>query len=100
MLRMVDVNYLTRGTCNSNRYDYRGDILASMFCAAAAGKDSCQGDSGGPLTYTTPSGNDVQMGVVSWGYGCADADAPGVYAKVSHFNSWIQSTTGEQFCSV
>ena len=50
-----------------------------MLCAADSGQDSCQGDSGGPL-YDSDS--DTLVGVVSWGYFCADADDrfPGVYS--------------------
>ena len=29
------------------------------------------------------------VGVTSWGYGCADEGAPGVYARVSEFLSFI-----------
>ncbi|KAL7463693.1 hypothetical protein ACHAXS_004052 [Conticribra weissflogii] len=64
-----------------------------MMCARDIGEDSCQGDSGGPLVIkgTDPTGaDDVQVGVVSWGVGCASADFPGVYARVSEVYGWIE----------
>ena len=53
---------------------------------------SSQGDSGGPLVGTNDNGELVQVGVVSWGIGCAEAAFPGVYSRVSEAYDWIQST--------
>ncbi|XP_046638347.1 trypsin-like isoform X4 [Daphnia pulicaria] len=62
-------------------------IGANMLCAAAPGKDTCQGDSGGPIFV-----NGVVVGITSFGNGCADPRFAGVYARVSAYVGWIQTT--------
>jgi secreted trypsin-like serine protease len=45
------------------------------------GKDACQGDSGGPLFNPGPTS--TQVGIASFGLGCARAGVPGVYTEVN-----------------
>lgn len=70
------------------------NIGSAQICAGQAGRDSCQADSGGPLTRIDKNGCRYQVGVVSWGIGCAREDTPGVYSRVSAYGDWIQSHTG------
>ena len=90
VLRDVKVNAVSFTDCN---YVYSGEIYDdSMICSYAAGKDSCQGDSGGPALVTgTSAATDVQVGIVSFGTGCAFTGIPGVYTRVSAYSKWIQS---------
>ncbi|MFM9108012.1 MAG: serine protease, partial [Chloroflexota bacterium] len=66
------------------RYGLSADESAVMFCAGpkTGGQDSCQGDSGGPLFYLDTSVY-TQVGIVSWGNGCAWEGYPGVYSRIA-----------------
>ncbi|XP_075071864.1 trypsin-like [Mixophyes fleayi] len=86
LLQCVNAPVLTAAQCSNA---YPGEITANMICVGylEGGKDSCQGDSGGPVIC-----NGQLQGIVSWGYGCALRNYPGVYTKVCNYNSWISST--------
>ncbi|KAF5287003.1 hypothetical protein FQA39_LY16117 [Lamprigera yunnana] len=82
-LQAVAVTEVPHNDCN---YYYGGRITERMICFADPGKDACQGDSGGPLVDKNLN---EQVGIVSWGEGCADPSYPGVYSNVYNLKSWI-----------
>ncbi|XP_031416643.1 serine protease 27-like [Clupea harengus] len=63
----------------------------NMLCAGylQGGKDACTGDSGGPLVCKS-FGQFVQVGVVSFGHGCARRDYAGVYTRVNSYATFIK----------
>lgn len=75
-LQMVELQTVHSTTCQAQN---GGNILVepdTQLCASASGKDSCQGDSGGPLLIQRASSTGgaaefEQVGVVSFGVGCA-----------------------------
>lgn len=95
ILQEVKVQAVPHSTCVSQ---YGNEIKREIhLCAGVSGggKDSCQGDSGGPI-FEFDNGTPVQVGVVSFGEGCARAGYAGVYARVSGVADWID----QQICAL
>ncbi|MBA3490025.1 MAG: serine protease [Longispora sp.] len=85
-LREVNVPILTHAECEISYETYD---RAVNICAGKEGKDSCQGDSGGPILRMVPGTDDAyQIGIVSYGEGCAALGAPGVYTSTSSAVLW------------
>jgi trypsin len=61
----------------------------TMSCAGSVGKDTCQGDSGGPLV-TKRNGVWVQVGITSWGEGCAAPGFPGISSRLPNLVNWVR----------
>jgi secreted trypsin-like serine protease len=90
-LLKATVPFVSDATCESN---YSGRINPTdQICAgyAAGGVDTCQGDSGGPMFRRDAANAWIQVGIVSWGDGCARPNKPGVYSEVSTFAAAIGS---------
>jgi hypothetical protein len=72
---------------------YYDDSLQMCAGALAGGADSCQGDSGGPLLAALSGGDGwatgVQVGIVSYGSGCAQPYELGTYTRVAPHLPWI-----------
>lgn len=65
-----------------------------VLCAGGGSVDACSGDSGGPLVLTGYEGTVTQVGLVSWGIGCARDGTPGVYTAFYPYRDWIAETMG------
>ncbi|XP_075972437.1 uncharacterized protein LOC142974159 [Anticarsia gemmatalis] len=91
-LMVVQVPVVDRSRCNQQ---LGGGITSRMICAGVpeGGKDTCQGDSGGPAVGTTDK---LLTGITSFGYGCAQPNAPGVYTSVGNrlIRLFIRMRTG------
>ena len=84
LLKEAVVPIISDSVCGSGSV-YGGTFRSrSMLCAGylAGGTDSCQGDSGGPLQVPLAAGGYRQVGVVSFGSGCARKNRPGIYTRV------------------
>ncbi|XP_073491631.1 serine protease 27-like [Aquarana catesbeiana] len=101
-LQKAQIPLIDTQTCDS-LYHINSDvsssvpiILSDMICAGykAGGTDSCQGDSGGPLVCSE-GGQWFLAGLVSWGDGCGEVDRPGVYTRLTTYQTWIKQNAPE-----
>jgi secreted trypsin-like serine protease len=101
VLRKVELPVTEQSVCSAAMADDGINLEDSMLCAgfAEGRKDSCSGDSGGPLVYFSDSLQKwVQIGLVSFGIGCAEPNEYGAYTRISKYTKsdrFISSTICE-----
>ena len=98
-LRAAHVPIVDDSTCGSGAV-YDGDFdPTTMLCAGnlSGGSDSCNGDSGGPMQAPVAGGYRL-VGITSWGEGCGERNAPGVYTRVA--GSAIRPLVGADVCAL
>ncbi|MEU4200380.1 serine protease [Streptomyces sp. NPDC039022] len=89
-LRKATVPFVDTPTCQrayGSAYIPGEEICAGIM--STGGIDTCQGDSGGPMFRKDNNGAWIQVGITSWGDGCARPGKPGVYTRVSAFSQAI-----------
>uniref|UniRef100_A0A3P9J6P6 Peptidase S1 domain-containing protein n=1 Tax=Oryzias latipes TaxID=8090 RepID=A0A3P9J6P6_ORYLA len=95
-LQQVSVPIVSNIQCNA-AYG-TGKVTTRMMCAGPdfRGKAAAATrDFGGPLVVS--NGNRwIQAGVASFVTGCGYPDYPGVYTRVSRYQTWINNHTGEE----
>lgn len=90
-MQEVAVPVVAEATC---RASYGGFAVGpGQVCAGfdSGGKDTCQGDSGGPMMANDRVGCPYQVGIVSWGKGCAEPKNYGIYTRVSAHAAWLKA---------
>ncbi|XP_054728798.1 trypsin-3-like [Anastrepha obliqua] len=90
-LQYARVPIVNQALCNQQLNGY---VTDRMICAgyAKGGIDACQMDSGGPLVV-----DEKLVGIVSWGYGCAQPNKPGVYSRVAELITWVERTLADNY---
>ncbi|CAB4055732.1 unnamed protein product [Lepeophtheirus salmonis] len=93
VLKEIEVPLWSYTNCNGALKAQFGpaySLPTTAICAGAEGRDACDGDGGGPLVCEK-EGKWYQIGIVSFGIGCGRKNIPGVYTKVSEYDSWIEN---------
>lgn len=94
-LLKATVPFVTDAQCQQAYSDL---VPSEEICAGnwtSGGVDTCQGDSGGPMFRRDNNNAWIQVGIVSWGIGCARPQNPGVYTQVSTFAAAIAAAAAD-----
>lgn len=100
ILQQVQVPVQKNNVCKDGFLD-AGELVSmkqffeGVICAGdlRGGKDTCQGDSGGPLMLPIHENGRFpfyQIGVISYGVGCAQPNTPSIYTNIAYFSEWIK----------
>ncbi|XP_008829096.1 serine protease 46 [Nannospalax galili] len=94
-LQGLAVRIVSTEICN-HRYqflllkDQKKFIGNDMLCTSSEwGLDTCQDTSGSSLVCQVNK-TWIQMGVVSWNFGCGRRRFPSIYTSTSHYTQWIK----------
>ena len=104
-LREADMLVLDNEACKNTQVDVtnpstgatttttlKDNISSDMMCAMARNRFICHGDGGGPaIRRGANPQDDTVVGIVSWGYGCVDANYPAVMTRISDHEQWIRT---------
>ncbi len=96
----AEISLVTNTECNAafqNYYAQLGSYVSDLvydeaFCAGRpeGGVGACFGDSGGPLLLQD-GGQYYQLGLTSWGLGCAQPDLYDVYTRLPYYKTQIEN---------
>ncbi|XP_035683609.1 serine protease 30-like [Branchiostoma floridae] len=95
-LQQVEVKLRTDEECTKNLRLPANHYTSRMFCAGdpEAQQDACKGDSGGPFMCEVERDDKtrcwVQLGIVSWGDGCAAEGRYGYYTHLPKLMPWVK----------
>lgn len=95
ILQEVSLPIVAKKDCERS-YQKLRNLTEGMICGGymKGEKGVCFGDSGGPLQCKMDNGRWYEVGVTSWGMGCAWAKYPGVFANVATYRKWIMNVIG------
>lgn len=89
----VNLTTITNRQCQRSAFVFLLLLRPANICAQYSmdvREAVCHGDSGGPLIYNV-DGQEVQIGVVSFGLGRNCNRAPQAFSRVAHYRDWIEN---------